>query len=120
MQITLSNDRSIADVQTDFANVFPYLKIQFFKRGHITFQDSPRKKILPSTTLLREVSHLNGEVIISENMTVSELEALFKQRFHLNIQVFRKSGRSWLETIFTDNWTLKKQNQEGLELKNLR
>jgi hypothetical protein len=34
----------------------------------------------------------------------------------LSVQVFRKSGKSWLETTFTDGWTLKKQNQEGIDL----
>jgi hypothetical protein len=49
-------------------------------------------------------------------MLVSELENLFEDKFKLSVQVFRKSGKSWLETTFTDGWSLKKQNQEGLDL----
>jgi hypothetical protein len=30
--------------------------------------------------------------------------------------VFRKSGKTWLETSVTDDWTLKRQNEEGMEL----
>lgn len=119
MQINISNNRTIADIQKDFTNVFPYLKVQFFKKGHSAFQGSPRKEILPETTLLKLVNHSNGEVVITEDMTVYELEEMFKQRFNLNVQVFRKSGSSWLETTYTDSWTLKKQNQQGLELRNL-
>jgi len=37
-------------------------------------------------------------------------------RFGLAAQVFRKSGRVWLETIRTDNWTLNDQNKHGREL----
>lgn len=119
MKITIDGTRAVADIQNDFTNMFPYLKIQFFKKGHLVFHGSPRKEILPPTTILRELNHANGDAVISEDMTVSELEEMFKSRFKLNVQVFRKSGRSWLETTYTDSWTLKKQNQEGLELGNL-
>jgi hypothetical protein len=34
----------------------------------------------------------------------------------LYVQVFRKSGKVWLETTATDNWSLYKQNEEGQEL----
>jgi hypothetical protein len=32
------------------------------------------------------------------------------------VQVFRKSGNVWLETSATDAWSLKQQNQEGMDL----
>jgi hypothetical protein len=49
-------------------------------------------------------------------MTVEELEKSFLVKFGLNVQVFRKSGKSWLETTITDKWTLEKQNTQGEEL----
>ena len=33
-----------------------------------------------------------------------------QEKLKLSAQVFRKSGKIWLETTFTDSWTLKKQN----------
>jgi hypothetical protein len=57
-----------------------------------------------------------NDIIISEDMLVSEFENQFSEKLKLSAQVFRKSGGSWLETTFTDSWTLKKQNDEGLEL----
>ena len=58
-----------------------------------------------------------GNVItFSENMLVSELENQFAEKLKLSAQIFRKSGKTWLETTFTDSWSLKKQNQEGIEL----
>jgi hypothetical protein len=32
------------------------------------------------------------------------------------VQVFRQSGRVWLETTRTDDWTLAEQNKQGEEL----
>lgn len=119
MKIKINDKLTIADIQKEFISVFPYLKIQFFKNTHKAFEGSPKKEILSETTKLKEVNHLNGEMEISESLTVNELEAAFKEFFNLNVQVFRKSGSSWLETTLTDNWTLKKQNQEGMELSNL-
>jgi hypothetical protein len=49
-------------------------------------------------------------------MTVQELERVFQEELGLFIQVFRRSGKVWLETTATDNWTLFKQNEEGQEL----
>jgi hypothetical protein len=53
-------------------------------------------------------------------MTVNELEQRFKSQFGLNIQVFRKHGKTWIETTVTDNWTLFKQNEEGKTLSELK
>lgn len=55
---------------------------------------------------------------ISLEMTVHELESIFLNELGLYIQVFRKSGRVWLETTATDSWSLQKQNTEGQELSN--
>ena len=50
---------------------------------------------------------------------IKNLEKQFSDNLKLSVQIFRKSGRTWLETTFTDNWSLKKQNQEGKELSQL-
>jgi hypothetical protein len=44
------------------------------------------------------------------------LEKVFQDNLGLYVQVFRKSGKVWLETTATDNWSLFKQNEEGQEL----
>jgi hypothetical protein len=53
-------------------------------------------------------------------MTVQELERVFQDELGLYVQVFRKSGKVWLETTATDNWSLYKQNMEGQELSERR
>jgi hypothetical protein len=46
-------------------------------------------------------------------MKVIELEAMFTNYYALKTQVFRKSGKIWLETTVTDAWTLEEQNSQG-------
>jgi len=52
-------------------------------------------------------------------MLVSDLEKEFNDKLHLSAQVFRKAGKTWLETTFTDGWSLRKQNLEGMEMSKL-
>ena len=116
MNISITNNKSIEEIQKEFNDEFAFLKIQFFKNSHKAFQGSGKKELLNPGTKISSLVHHNGAVEIAADMTVDELEKLFKKKFGLNIQIFRKSGRSWLETTFTDNWTLEKQNEEGREL----
>jgi hypothetical protein len=63
-----------------------------------------------------QINQRVGEIIISKQTLVSDLEHQFENDFGLYVQVFRKSGRIWLETTATDNWTLEQQNEEGKSL----
>ena len=58
----------------------------------------------------------DGYIEITGAMKVTDLEKIFKNQFSLVVQVFRKSGKIWLETTITDNWTLDQQNNHGSEL----
>ncbi len=50
---------------------------------------------------------------IDDKRTVFELEDDFKKTLGLSIKLFRKSGSMWVQTTLTNNWSLKKQNEEG-------
>lgn len=119
MKINITSNKTIEEIQSEFNGEFPYLKIQFFKSGHKVFKGNEKKELIPINTTIGLLKHHNGSIEISDDMTVSDLEQMFKQKLGLNVQVFRKSGRSWLETTVTDNWTLRKQDDEGMELSKL-
>ena len=76
------------------------------------------KDIIKDDFMIKSNQHDNT-ITYSEEMSVSELEKQFADKLKLSAQIFRKSGRIWLETTFTDSWSLKKQNQEGMELSQL-
>jgi len=59
---------------------------------------------------------MEGELLIDDVMTVSDLESTFRNQFGLAAQVFRRSGNIWLETSITNGWTLKQQNDHGREI----
>ncbi|MFT3826998.1 MAG: hypothetical protein QM731_23945 [Chitinophagaceae bacterium] len=108
-------DKTVAEIQQEFSSNYPFLKVEFFRKEP------------PANTLRKQLYHLSlkraaagnfksGELEISDIMTVRELEEQFYTRFGLAVQVFRKSGKLWLETTMTDNWTLKQQNDHGEEI----
>ncbi len=119
--IEISGDKKIATVQKEFNDAFPFLKLEFFRKKHGLGGGSNRSEMIDAQLSFRKIpqKHSNGMIFLKEDMKVCELEDLFKNHFGLNVQVFRKSGRSWIETTLTDDWTLLQQNEEGRELSQL-
>jgi hypothetical protein len=116
--ITINGNRKISEIKKEFNEVFPFLKLEFFNTRHPAFHGSARNATLNENLSIKQISKIkkDGAIILREEMKVSELENLFQELFGMPAQVFRKSGRSWIETTVTDDWTLKRQNDEGREL----
>jgi hypothetical protein len=118
LDITVTNNRKLEDLQADFSACFTFLKIEFFKSPHKIGEGSAKTLIYERNRMVRDCRAKNTEGLlkVSENMLVSELEEKFLKDFGLAVQVFRKSGNVWLETSATHAWTLRQQNDEGAEL----
>jgi len=118
MKITISDRRKIFAIQNEFSEKFPYLRLEFFNKPSAAGAGSSLKLIKhPSKTLgdCRTI-HNTGSITITPSMTVCKLEENFRDVFGLTVQIFRKSGKVWLETTVTDGWTLEEQNKQGEEL----
>ncbi|MFI5238146.1 MAG: hypothetical protein ACHQLA_09425 [Ignavibacteriales bacterium] len=118
MKIEIASSRLISEIQKEFNDQFPFLKIEFFR------SNTPRSskwnaanRISPIMEISKcQVQKKEGEIQFMEETKVEDLENLFRQEFNLNVQVFRRSGNIWLETTMTDKWTLKQQNDHGREI----
>ena len=120
MLLIKTND-TIYEVQKKFDTYFPFLKIGFFNHNHSVNGASYKRDLLKTDVILKHIQKekSKSQITITEDMAVGLLEELFSEIFGLSAQVFRKSGQSWLETTVTDDWTLKRQNEEGEELSKL-
>jgi hypothetical protein len=118
MQLTIAPNRKIGDIQKDFNQMFPFLKIEFFNNRSLSASKFAAKQLIPASKTIGDTQRAiaDGTLEIDENMKVHDLEKLFHDQFSLAVQVFRKSGPVWLETTMTDNWTLSQQNKHGSEL----
>lgn len=116
MKMQVIATKTIGDLQKEFNDAFPYLKLVFFKHAHDAYEGSPAKDILnqPERMLSKvEKKPHEGVLYIEPEMPVWQVERLFKEEFGLFVQVFRKSGSLWLETSVTDDLTLEQQNAKG-------
>lgn len=118
MKIVINDHRKISAIQEEFNTVFPYLKIEFFSKPHKQGGASAKKLIKHGSKTLGECRtiHTKGHISITPKMTVVDLEQRFGDVYGLGVQVFRKSGKVWLETTVTDGWTLEEQNSQGESL----
>ena len=113
--LNMSVKHHIGDLQLAFSKAYPFLKIEFYKESPAA--KSSRKKYLDGSLPLTAAG-LNGSgtMVISDSMTVYQLEKELRNNFGLNADAFRKSGIMWLEITMTGDWTLQHQNQQGKEL----
>ncbi|MFM9911436.1 MAG: hypothetical protein ACKVOW_19050 [Chitinophagaceae bacterium] len=118
MKLQIVRTRPIGELQQEFANQFPFLKIEFLRYSQPGSGKYRPATNLPSTLRVGycQGKIVEGEMTLTEDTRVSELENNFRKDFFLNVQVFRKSGGVWLQTTMTDKWTLKQQNEHGKEI----
>ncbi|MFL5762740.1 MAG: hypothetical protein ACJ77K_02290 [Bacteroidia bacterium] len=115
MKITVNDSREIHAIQQEFSALFPYLKLEFFpksdgngKRIGIADPVSAAKTLNECRTIRKA-----GVVTIIPGMTVRDLAGRFRDVYGLEVQLLRNSGKIWLETTLTDDWTLEEQNLQG-------
>ncbi len=117
MNLVITKDKTIHDVQQEFNSRFPFLKLEFYKHDRANPAFRTKKHLLPSTSLSEAgLTGDNGIINLLEEMTVAELEKNFLKKYSLDVHVSRKSGMIWLQTTMTDKWSLVKQNEHGYEI----
>ena len=111
----IKDNRKIIEIQQEFHEKFPYLKIEFYKKSHEAGEGNPDKEKLDPYKTIGEVrtKHESGELSIHGNVKVETLEQRFEDDYGLHVQVYRKSNDVWLQTTATDSWTLSEQNERG-------
>lgn len=116
MKIQVLADKTIGQLQDEFHEVFPYLKLEFFTKPHKAYEGSPSQYQIKDLDMVLgaiEPREREGGLYIEPEMPTWQLERLFEREFGLHVQVFRKSGTMWLETSRTDDLTLEQQNAKG-------
>jgi hypothetical protein len=118
MRILIHDKRTIGEVQEDFNKVYPFLKLEFFSNtAHLGAAHSPKLIRDPAAKLGEcRCVRTQGELILSNEMTVKTLIEKLNNRFGLFVRVLRKSGKSWINTTLTESWTLGEQNSHGESL----
>ena len=121
MNLGITQETRIVDLQKGFNTFYPYLKLEFYKRPSRQNKILQKaEKINPHEQIQRITRPLKpGIVPVEPKITVSQVVEEFWKSFGLATLVFRKSGNLWIETSLTDSWSLEKQNKIGESFSNL-
>ena len=111
MKLHIDDSKTISEIQKEFNDIFEYIKLEFFTKPHKEGEGSTKDDLIDSSKKLSEVrtTHNEGDIIITKDMLVSEVENAFEENFGIHVQIFRKQNDVWLVTTTTDNWPLDKQ-----------
>lgn len=113
MLLNIHDNLLLEDIQEQFSESFPFLKIEFYRHPHhwkkgslLQDQINPKMKI----GVVRK-KHEPGILEIKTTHTTGHVESIFKDRFGLNIQIFRRGKNCWIQTMTTDNYKLYQQSE---------
>jgi len=113
MKIYVTRQSTIGEIQKDFRDMYPYLKLEFYK--HADHANGARNGRLQASFVQGKIN--SGRVYvaidISPHISTSDLEADIFETLGISAQVFRRSGNIWMCTTHTDQWSLRLQNEEG-------
>ena len=116
MELHITPDRPVGTLQLEFLEAFPGLKIVFFTKAHKAYKGSAAKfMVMDRDMLLSQLSPniKTGYILIEPETVVWQLERIFETEYGLHVQVFRKSGLTWLETSVSDDLTLEQQQAKA-------
>ncbi len=116
MIIEIYDTQKLVEINNLFNNIYPFLKIEFYRRPHDWQAFSSLSDLLEDDLTVGEVSrkkHHTGFVEIHFWQKTGVIERYFKNRFGLNIQIFRQHADKWVQTVGTDELTLEQQNEVG-------
>lgn len=114
--MNISRQKTVKDIQEEFSSMFEGLKIEFYESKHVKNTGSTENDQIDPSTPINEINPnlSSSEIILNGDNTVAQFEEEMKNKFGLNVQVFRRSNTLYLQTISTDNWTLNTQNTKGI------
>lgn len=118
MEIKFTPETTIEEIQHQFISLFPHLKLGFFR-------DLNHDQILTANELIRNEKlkfsdlsdkGVSGTLVFDPLRTIIDFEKSVLNQYDLQVQVFRKSGNTWLVTTSTDSKTFAEQEAMATEM----
>jgi hypothetical protein len=116
MTIEINDKRTIKEIQKEFSSVYPYLKIEFYKKPHNWQEFSKNKDHYDPAEKIGSIRRggKKGAVIqFHPWQKTGDVEMLFHDELGLQVQICRKQDDHWIQTAGTDELTLAEQNELG-------
>lgn len=115
MKLYVNQGSTLGEIQKDFRDMYPYLKLEFYKRIQTGNQGASSRDKLQANYLPGKINtgRVYATIDISPQRSAGELENDILDTLGVCAQVFRRSGNIWIQTTDTDKWSLRLQNEEG-------
>lgn len=113
MKLEIKISDNLEAVNSQFMAMFTLLKLEFYRKDSKFLKEN----MLNHNALISEINpNFKGfEFEMNVYQSVNEFEADLEDKLGFPVQIFRKSGKLWLQTIATDSWSLFEQQEEALE-----
>ncbi len=115
MKLIIQKGEKVSSLQQAFQEQYPYLKLAFQAvrnptavQAHLDVQYPGKQEPGPNFNFARK-----GQIDISPSRKVADLQRDLYKKFGLHAHLYRKSGKLWIETSLTTDWSLERQNKEG-------
>lgn len=113
--LKISADKPLETIAAEFHQHFPFLQLKFFTEKHGVGEESDQWSTLNAHLTLEQVGNASADTQMSMDghLKVSTFEQRFQDTFGIGVQVMRRDGKGWRQTVTSDEWTLSTQNREG-------
>lgn len=108
IQMEIKQGMSYTELNNQFVQMYPFLKLRFFQKLKNKLEEIPNDTPIKTKEVI--------QVDCSSNKSIEQLIAELQYYLNIQVQIFRRSGKVYIETSRTSSWTLKRQNDEGEEL----
>ena len=112
MKIVINDHRKIFAIQEEFNAAFPNLKLEFHAKPHQSKGASDNEYCKHSAVLAEcRTIHESGHISITPHITSSNLEQNFRDVYGLDVDIFKKSGTTWVTTVDSAGLSLEELNK---------
>ena len=111
MELFVNDEMKVAELVSKFSEIYPFLRLEVYYLGE-EISNAAHDNLLKDVTK-RKLPH---NFSLQPENTVAEAEELFWKKMGVQIAIFRKSGKTWLEASYTNYWSLERQNKKGEEM----
>lgn len=120
MEIIITEDSTLAELNEQFQSHYPFLKLQFYENNvdPEKHKEVPGEPVKNYNRTVHDLIHgrVNATLSMNGQLHVNTFEKSWFEQAGIWCQVFRRSGNVWLQTTVTDDMTLRGVNQFGIEM----
>ena len=109
MLLSVNDEKTVADLQDKFNECFPYLKIEFYNTRHQWQHASAEGHEVSGDKKIGDIrkNHDSGTFEIKSSYKTGRVEQDFRHQFGLFVQVFFIMDDVWVQSVATDDLTLR-------------